>query len=201
MGFQRLFPFILCTFAFTGAWAESCLDIYKKQADLNRQEDQKTRDRHIHGEVTLSGNGQTIMLPNANITFSGEQNTTVYRNDEQIAVELLNDEMIMKITEGEAYEMITHLQKKFHRKNLDLSVTDIQKYIKQGFEDGEFCKDGKPNKRAGQIIRYAKRQIKDEKINNSPRLPSPQKLADDFNSDRDVAGKKKPEETEETKED
>lgn len=171
--------------------ATSCLEIYKKQAQENQEEYRKLRDRHVHGEVTLSGNGRTIMLPNANITFSGEDNRTEYRNDEQIALELLNSEDILKITESEAYNMLTHLQNKLERKNITATIAQIQKVIKQGFAENEFCKDGKVKKRAGQIIRYAKKELKNEKINNSPRLPSPGKIADDFNSERDVAGKKK----------
>lgn len=171
---------------------ESCLEIYKKQAQENSEYNRIRQDRQVHGEVTLSGNGKTYPIPNGNITFSGQTSYTYeVRNDEQIALELLNDEFILKLTDSEAYHMLTHLQDKFSRKEITLTIPEIQEYIKQGFADYEFCKDGKPNKRAGQIVRYAKRQIKDEKINNEPRKPSPPKLADDFNTERDVAGKKK----------
>lgn len=171
---------------------EPCLELYKKQAEENRQEYRKHRDRYVHGEVTLSGSGQTIMLPNANITFAGESEHYEYRNDEQIALELLYSEDILRITDGEAYKMLTHIQEKLSDKDNKVSIADIQKYIKQGFLDSEFCKDGKVKKSAGQIIRYAKRELKNQRIMDKPRNPSPPKqLADDFNSERDVAGKKK----------
>lgn len=192
MGLRSIFTItILSLSGFTLA-GESCLDLYKKQAEENRHEYRKHRDRYVHGEVTLSGNGQTIMLPNANITFSGEQEHYEYRNDEQIALELLYSEDILRVIDSEAYRMLTHLQEKFDRKDMKVSITDIQKLVKQGFDENEFCKDGKPKKSAGQIIRYAKKELKNQKIMDKPRFPSPPKqLADDFNSERDVAGKKK----------
>lgn len=197
---------ILSLFVFCGMAGaeESCLELYKKQAEENDEEYRKRQDRHVHGEVTFSGNGKTYSfdthtkLSNGNMTFSGEQGnsgSSDYRNDEKIALELLYSEDILRIVEGEAYAMLTHLQHNLQRKNINKSISEIQQVIKEGFKTSEFCKDGKITKRAGQIIRFAKKELKYESINNTPRQPTPQKLADDFNTERDVAGKKKSTET------
>lgn len=175
---------------------KDCFKIFEAKALKLDHQYKREAPRRFSGEITFS-NGQTMIFPNDNVTFASDHELSYEnRNDPKIAVNFLMSENILSIAGGESYSMISHLKSQLEKKKIIVSITDIQKYIKEGFNDpdSKFCKDDKVHKSAGQIIRYVSRNIKDDfetnKINNSPRTTPKPQLAEDFNKERDVAGKK-----------
>jgi hypothetical protein len=86
------------------------------------------------------------------------------RNDEKIALEMLYAKDKLEIQKSESYFMLKNAVDDLAKDNIYTNFNELQAHIFAGFEAGEFCKDAKPHKIAGQIIRIAKKKIKESRI-------------------------------------
>ncbi|MFZ4713366.1 MAG: hypothetical protein ACOYL6_06630 [Bacteriovoracaceae bacterium] len=118
------------------------------------------------------------------------------RNDEKIALEMLYAEDSLSIIKSESYYFINNAIKDLANDKIKTSFSELQAHIYAGFLSGEFCKDTKPRKSAGQIIRIAKSQVKDMRYEERGIakifLPAPPKsIADSlsFDSQRKPSGR------------
>lgn len=91
------------------------------------------------------------------------ENSSV-RNDEKIALEMLYSKDKLEVQKSESYFMLKNAVEDLAKDNVYTNFNELQAHIFAGFENGEFCKDSKPHKIAGQIIRIAKKKIKESRI-------------------------------------
>ena len=91
------------------------------------------------------------------------ENSTV-RNDEKIALEMLYAKEKLETQKSESYFMLKNAVDDLAKENIFTNFNELQAHIFAGFESSEFCKDSKPHKIAGQIIRIAKKKIKESRI-------------------------------------
>ena len=81
------------------------------------------------------------------------------------------------------------------KKKIETSIKELQAHIYAGFKKAKFCKEGKPNKTAGQIVRYIKNEVEDHwyerqryaKILFGPGEIKEKKDQLDFNKERNMA--------------
>jgi hypothetical protein len=123
-----------------------------------------------------------------------ENNKKPERNDEKIAIEMLLDEKLLEAMNTESYYFLKNALKKLEKDKVESNFKEIQAHIYAGFKKAKFCKDGKPHKSAGQIIRYAKDEVEDhwfERLRYAKILFEKQKPQLDFNKERNTAAESK----------
>lgn len=125
-----------------------------------------------------------------------EQNNKLpQRNEEKITLEMLLEEKVLEAMNTESYYFLKNAVKSLEKKKIETNIKELQAHIYAGFKKAKFCKDGKPNKTAGQIVRYIKNEVEDHwyerqryaKILFSPGENKEKKDQLDFNKERNMA--------------
>jgi hypothetical protein len=121
------------------------------------------------------------------------------RNDELIALEMLLDDQTLEMKKTESYYFLKNAVYDLSKDKIDTTYAELKAHIYQGFDTGAFCNKGgpelKPIKTAGQIIRLAKKRVKEsyeyrhEVAKTFPAQPTPVP-PNSFISERELAGKK-----------